>query len=505
MPTSDRCQFTLLSALFLCLLTHAACVPDIPPPAISFPVKEQQVPVVVAIGPIDATKATVEGTSLSEPVVKTLQGMIKDALARTQVLKEVVVLNMPMQGGKPPDAEQVLAASRAAKADLLLVGEVKEFAAEKPLFLIGSQYDVDMKVMARLYNVHTGGQVWRKTEKVTVRKDGSGIKQVESLDVIVRYVAIPSIVAGILPPLVEHIQTEYLASLRSPEKRLITSDIFGEAELAQIDAELAPPSSAAPPKEHAYAVIVGVEDYRDLPRVDYAKRDAEMVKRYLVKALGYREENIIMLLDDRVTRSALEARFEEWLPAQVGDDKSAEVFVYYGGHGAPDPKTNQAFLVPYDGDPAFLGRTAYPLKQLYKALGTLPAQQVTVVLDSCFSGSGGRSVIAKGARPMLLTVEDPLLATQNLVVLSAAAGNQISSAFPEKRHGLFTYYFLKGLQGAADANGDGAVNLEELYAYIKLNVEAAARRSNAEQSPQLLPSPDLLGERGKAKLVHYQR
>ena len=102
---------------------------------------------------------------------------------------------------------------------------------------------------------------------------------------------------------------------------------------------------------------------------------------------------------------------------------------------------------------------------------------------------------------MLITVEDPLMASQNMVVWSAAAGNQISTAFPEKRHGLFTYYFLKGLQGAADANKDGAVDVAELYAYLKPQVETAARRMQTEQSPQLMPGTDLLKERAKVRLV----
>ena len=357
------------------------------------------------------------------------------------------------------------------------------------------------RLQLQLYNVHTGGQEWKKTEKVTVAHQGS-------LQEIVLNVAVPSLTAGLLPPLIDHVQAEYLASLRGPRISAGAVEpfgVFGGAELAKIDAELAPPSGMTPPKDHAYAVIVGVEDYRDLPKVDYAKRDAEMVRRYLVKALGYREQNIVTILNDRVTKSQLEARLEKWLPKQIAESRDAEVFVYYGGHGAPDPNTNQAFLVPYDGDPAFLETTAYPLKRLYQVLGELPARQVMLVMDSCFSGAGGRSVIARGTRPMLITVEDPLLASQNMVVWSAAAGNQISTAFPEKRHGLFTYYFLKGLQGEADANKDGAVDVAELYAYLKPQVETEARRMHAEQSPQLLPGADLLKERAKVRLVDLKR
>lgn len=477
-----------------------ACAPSIAPTSITVPVREQEVPIILTIGPIDTRQLVYEDAPVGGPVESSIQRTLHNTLSRAGVFKEVLILNAPPHTGEKADPEQILAAARSQRADLLLVGEVREFQAES-LAVLGSEYAIVTRLQLQLYNVHTGGLVWKKTEKVDVAHKGS-------LREIFLNVAVPSLSAGLLPPLIDHVQEEYLASLRTPGITAGAAEpysVFGGAELARVDAELAPPAGVTPPKDHAYAVIVGIEDYRDLPKVDYAKRDAEMVQKYLVKALGYREQNIITLLNGRVTRSQLEARFEKWLPKQVSESRDAEVFVYYGGHGAPDPNTNQAFLVPYDGDPAFLETTAYPLKRLYQVLGSLPAKQVMLVMDSCFSGAGGRSVIAKGTRPMFITVEDPLLAAQNMVVLSAAAGNQISSAFPEKRHGLFTYYFLKGLQGEADANQDGAVDVAELYAYLKPQVETAARRMHAEQTPQLLPGMDLLKERANVRLVNLKR
>jgi len=477
-----------------------ACAPALQAPNLNIPVKEQEVPITAAIGPIDTSRIVHEGRPVGKDLDKSIQEVIQGMLHRTNVLKEVIILDTAVQEGKRFDPEQVLAAARAKNADVLLVGEVKEFLAE-PKGAFGSEYRVTLRLQTQLFNAHSGSLVWKKTERVMVEKAGE-------LDQIVLHVAMPSLNAGLLPPLVEHIQTDYAALQRTPSKAATadaSSNVFGGAELARIDAELAPPASTVKPKDYAYAVIVGVEDYRDLPKVDYAKRDAEMVKAYLTKSLGYREQNIVMLLNDRVTKSDLEARFEKWLPKQVGANKEAEVFIYYGGHGAPDPNTNQAFLVPYNGDPAYLETSAYPLTRLYETLGKLPAKNITVVMDSCFSGAGGRSVIQKGARPMLIKVENPLMAARNMVVLSAAAGNQISNALPEKRHGLFTYYFLKGLQGEADADKDGGVDVEELYAYMKPKVETEARRMNAEQSPQLLPGAELLGERSKLKLIELKK
>ncbi len=508
MFTLGRLRVSSLGFLIVLGTLASACVPDIAPTSLSIPAQELEVPTILAIGPVDTAKVTYKGEPLSENLEAAIQHTLRDTLLRTHTLKDVVLVNVPHQAGKSADSEQVLAAARKQQADLLLVGEVTEFIAEVPVALFGSRYEVTMYLQLQLYNVPTSAQVWRKTQKVSVSRDGSSVRRKASLEAIVRNLAVPSVTAGLLPGLLDQLQTDYLASLRGPAMGRIgvmTSTLFGAAELAKLDAELAPPATKVTPKDHAYAVIVGIEDYRDLPKVDFAKRDAEMVKQYLTKALGYREQNVVMLLNERATRSQFSARFEKWLQKQVADHKGSEVFVYYGGHGAPDPNTNQAFLVPYDGDPAFLEETGYPLEHLYKVLGDLPAAQVTVVMDSCFSGAGGRSVIAKGTRPMLVTIENPLLASQNMVVLSAAAGNQISSAFPEKRHGLFTYYFLKGLQGEADANKDGAVDVEELYDYLKPQVETAARRANAEQSPQLLPGTDLLGERAKLHMIDLKR
>ncbi len=289
-----------------------------------------------------------------------------------------------------------------------------------------------------------------------------------------------------------------------------------DAEARAAKAGPAAPTTAAPPvpasdvdrvptakatrKKNAYAVVIGIEQYREkLPKADFADRDAKLVGEYLTKVLGYPEENVVVRVNERATGKDLEKYFDNWLPNNV--EKGGSVFVYYSGHGAPNPQTSDAYLVPYDGDPAFLDTTGYPLKRLYAALDKLPATDITVVLDSCFSGAGGRSVIAKGARPMVLSVENTVLAGGRTVVLAASSGAQISSTFEEQGHGLLTYFFLKGLQGEGDLNHDGTITLAELFEYVKPNVQRIARKQyNNEQQPQLLASPELL-RKGGGRLI----
>jgi hypothetical protein len=236
--------------------------------------------------------------------------------------------------------------------------------------------------------------------------------------------------------------------------------------------------------DNDYAIIIGIEGYSSLPKSDYSYDDAKLVKEY-IKALGIKERNIELLTDEKATLSGIMKSIEAWLPNKL--KKGGKVFVYYSGHGSPNPVTGEAFLVPYDGDPNYLDVTGYPLKRLYEKLGRLQASEVIVVLDSCFSGAGGRSVLAKGARPLVMTSQSAVL-PQNMVVLSATQSSQISTSSQEKGYGIFTYYFLKALK-------DGKKSVAEIYEHIKPYVEDEAKSINVRQSPSINPDLDRLKER----------
>jgi len=107
---------------------------------------------------------------------------------------------------------------------------------------------------------------------------------------------------------------------------------------------------------------------------------------------------------------------------------------------------------------------------------------VIVALDACFSGAGGRSVLAKGARPLVTKIDATKAPPPKLTPLTAASGNQITSTLREQGHGIFTYFFLKGLNGAA-VDARGQVTVKSLFDYLKPHVQDEARRQNREQTP----------------------
>jgi hypothetical protein len=246
------------------------------------------------------------------------------------------------------------------------------------------------------------------------------------------------------------------------------------------------PALKAKPNKSAYAIVIGIEQYRQkLPKADYAVNDAKLMSEYLSRVMGYPEENVVTLLNEHAAMGDFVKYFEKWLSNNV--EKDGSIFIYFSGHGAPNPKTGDAYLVPYDGDPSFIAETGYSLKRMYNALGKLPAKEIVVVLDSCFSGAGGRSVLAKGARPLVMNLQDDIVLSKNMTVMSASSGDQISSTYDEKGHGLFTYFMLKGIKNEDVVKPNGSIKMEDLYGYIKPQVERIARKQyNNEQTPQLI-------------------
>lgn len=224
-----------------------------------------------------------------------------------------------------------------------------------------------------------------------------------------------------------------------------------------------------------FALVIGIEKYSRLPEASFAENDADAMKKHLL-ALGYPERNIVLLKGGQATRGAISGYVEEWLPKNA--TAASRVFVYFSGHGSPDPSTGDAYLVPWDGDAMFLKSTAYPLKSLYASLGRLKAKRVLVALDSCFSGAGGRSVLAEGARP-LVTRTEVVEAPAGMTVLSAASGDEITATIKEQGHGAFTYYLLK-------AFNNGKLTARAAYEELKPSVQDEARRQNREQTPLLL-------------------
>lgn len=256
----------------------------------------------------------------------------------------------------------------------------------------------------------------------------------------------------------------------------------------------------------AIAVVIGISDYldTDVPRVEHARQDAAMIRQYLINVLGYDEKNILPRDPDQlITAANFKTIIRQQLPGFLKRDVS-DVFVYYSGHGAPSTATQKAFFVPADCNPNFVNDdNGYQLDVFYDDLSRLPCRSLIVVIDACFGGlSGGGGMLVKNASPIFVNVEHPLLGKDNAIIFTASKMDQVSNWYPEKKHGLFTYFFLKGLQGAADLDGDGIVTVGEMERYLLDENSTVPYFSRREfQRPQ---TPQVIGKGKDRVLVKYQ-
>lgn len=244
-----------------------------------------------------------------------------------------------------------------------------------------------------------------------------------------------------------------------------------------------------PRNPDAMAVVLGVERYRDLPQARWAARDAALVRRYAIDALGVSDDrnHLYVRTDADVTGNEFRKLFADdgWLARRV--KPTTDLFVYWSGHGAADIATRTPYLIPFDGDANYARETGYSLATLYEQLARLDARSITVVVDACFTGlTRSHTVLTPGARPIVVSIEHPALRRENMAVFAAARGDQTASDFPPKRHGLFTYMWLDGLRGAADADGDRAITVEELEQYTVRRVREAAGTMDREQAPLVI-------------------
>ena len=257
---------------------------------------------------------------------------------------------------------------------------------------------------------------------------------------------------------------------------------------------------AAHSNSNAVGVVIGIADYQDptVPPVKYAKHDAQVVREYLVKTFGYDPENILPRDPNQLmTAGTLKTLIKHELPRLMRRGKS-DVFIYYSGHGAPNTETQQGFLVPYDCNPDIINTdNAYRLQDFHADLSRIESRSLTVVLDACFSGmTGDGQMLIRNISPIVLpSLNISTLPTQSnsqMIWLMSTAQDRVSNWYPKKQHSMFTYFFLKGLQGAADDNGDRRITVSELEAYLINEDDGVPYWSNRihgrRQTPQVKTS-----------------
>lgn len=206
--------------------------------------------------------------------------------------------------------------------------------------------------------------------------------------------------------------------------------------------------------------------------------------RPIYKRWGVPKNNVRLLQDWSALRPDIEEALLDWLPSKLTQDSL--VTVYFAGQAVVSP-TGDTFLIPYDGS---LGSTSrlYPLKDLEAALERLKAKQILFVFDGTVLKNGGEGR-SKVAVPKWTGTSGKVLH----LIGTTGFGKSLES--DTLRHGLFTYYLLRGLRGEADLNRNGEVTIGEVTDYLTRKIPTAARNTfKQEQQPQVFPAPRTPGK-----------
>ena len=245
--------------------------------------------------------------------------------------------------------------------------------------------------------------------------------------------------------------------------------------------ELNPLTRAVSTNHDAIAIIIGVGTYLNTNAdAMYADTDAKVFQDYAVEKLGVPASRIKTLVNDDADERGVLLAVMRWLFRAVKQERS-DVYVFFAGHGLASDNGEKMYLLPYDGAPELLEKTAILRDELFHDIAAANPRSVTVFLDTCYSGTTRGTDMLIASRPLAIV---PLkqVVPDNFTVMTAAAGDQTAKPLEEAKHGMFSYFLMKGMEGDADANNDNQITAGELHAYVQQNV---IQQSSGSQTPEL--------------------
>ena len=280
--------------------------------------------------------------------------------------------------------------------------------------------------------------------------------------------------------------TPYRLSVVDEFGQKTDAEVTVERTATQLAEEVAPLDSRkmkAKVNPNAVALIIGIEAYSRLPPAQYADSDANHFYDFAHQALGVPTSRIKLLAGAQANRADLLKAMRSWMRMEVAGGKS-DVYIFFAGHGLASDDGAKTYLLPADGDRDLLDETSILRDDLIAS--AKGAKTITLFLDTCYSG-GTRTteVLLADARPIAI-VPDMGSLPPNVTLLAASSGAQLSSTYNAAKHGLFSYWLMKGLEGDADTNRDRKITTGELHDYVAKQVGPMAQRRNRQQDPQLI-------------------
>ncbi len=262
--------------------------------------------------------------------------------------------------------------------------------------------------------------------------------------------------------------------------------VWIKAKIFDLEEALATQAAAAitaAPGGQTYALLVGISKYaKPELALQFADADASVFGQLLEspRGGGLAPDHVLLLTDEKATTAAVRNGFQDFLKRRAS--KNDTVVILIAGHGTVEvPGSKSAFILTYDSDPQDLKSTALPMTELQSLFEEQlnKVGRVLLFVDVCKAGTIGtiHNTMVSANVQQLGDVEGDLFG------LLASRPKEVSLEGPQfgGGHGVFSYYVIKGLEGAADQNQDGNVDANELIKYVSDQVQSA---TNDKQHPR---------------------
>lgn len=281
--------------------------------------------------------------------------------------------------------------------------------------------------------------------------------------------------------------------LQFPETRVSVVAIDGRGQRAAMQFLMQPDAPAAGARRAAdqeaevpaiapqtfgrfHALVIGNNDYRQLPKLETAVADAEAVADLLKRRYGF---SVTLLLN--ADRYAILSALNKLRESLTDEDN---LLIYYAGHGELDRVNQRGHWLPVDAEPDSTANWISNI-QITDVLNAMSAKQVLVVADSCYSGTLTRaslaqldSALSEKARAEWIK----LMAGKRARLVLSSGGVQPVLDSGGGKHSVFAQAFLSILNDA-----DGVLEGQRLYRIVAERVAASAAAASVEQLPQYAP------------------
>ena len=234
--------------------------------------------------------------------------------------------------------------------------------------------------------------------------------------------------------------------------------------------------------DDSWALVVGINNYKNVPNLNYAVEDALAIKNMLINKYGFSRKNVRYLLDQEATQSNIKKELSNLMKSAGENDR---VVFYFAGHGETETLGLEdgdiGFLIPSDGDTDDLYFSAIDMGELTRIANYSKAKHMLFLVDACYGGLAAMNTrsLSTNASNYL----DKIIQENARQIITAGGKDEQVLEKDDWKHSAFTKNILSGLEKKkADRNDDGFITGSELGFYLQ---EKVSIDTDHFQTPQV--------------------